>query len=140
MKKNIAREIVLRILRIVLVILLSFILYPYLIDFIEEHEEVITFGFVISSIIIYLIMLIISGIYLILKKFLFKSQFDNKNKLIIFLNHSLVILVLIFFTINFQDYLGFKYSVLSLFVIETFGVISVIYDEYFESDEKTQDD
>ena len=128
-KEKLIKEIVLRILRVLLVSSLSFLLYPYLIDFIKKYEDVFVIGFLISSIIVYIVMLLISLIYSILKTLLLGENFDNKNKLIVFLNHSIIILLLVFFTINFQDFLGIKYSILSLLILETFWFIEFLYDK-----------
>jgi len=127
-KEDLLKEIVLRLSRLIIVILFSFLLYSYLKDFIKRHEEIIVFIFVISSILIFISMKVIKGLYFVLKKILLGNQFDNKDRLIVFSQHFLIILMFIFFVIHFYPFLGDIYTVLVLLGIEIWGLLNSIYD------------
>ena len=129
-KQNLLKEIILRISRITIVSLLSYLLYPYLIGFIKNNEEIIGFSFVLSTIIIYIIMFVINSLYFIIKKKLLGNEFDKKKKLVLFLTHFIIILMFIFFTIKTHDYVGTKYTLLILLGLELFGLLNSIYDAY----------
>jgi len=127
-KEDLLKEIVLRFSRLVIVILFSFLLYSYLKDFIKRHEEIIIFIFVISSIFIFISMKVIKGLYFVLKKIIFGNQFDNKDRLIVFLQHFLIIIMFIFFVIHYYSFLGGTYIFLVLLGIEICGLLNSIYD------------
>jgi hypothetical protein len=135
-KESLLNEIILRVSRIAIVTLLSFLLYPHLISFIKKNEEIIGFSFVISSIIIYIVMLIISGIYFVLKKLLLGGNYDKKNKLITYVTHILIILIYIFLVIKTYDVFGTSYAFLGMLGLEIYGLLNSMYDKYTDSNKE----
>ncbi len=138
-KESLLNEIILRVSRIAIVILLSFLLYPHLISFIKKNEEIIGFSFVISSIIIYIVMLIISGIYFVLKKIIFGKSYDKKNMLITCIMHILIILIYIFLVIKTYDVFGMFYAFLGMLGLEIYGLLNSMYDEYTDSNKENME-
>lgn len=81
-------------------------------------------------------MQVFKGLYFVLKKILLGNQFDHKDKLIVFLQHFLIILMFIFFVIHFYSYLGDIYTILVLLGLELWGLLNSIYEAYTDSNTK----
>ena len=137
-KESLLKEFALRILRVLIVIYLGSLLYPYLTNFIEENDTYFDLGILFSSIIIYIITIIITIIYSYLRTFLW-GDFDDENDIIpTLINQSLIIFLFVLFAIKTHNSFGTKFTILFFLGIELFGFLYSVYDVYFKSDEENE--
>lgn len=134
-KKGLIKEIIARISRLIIVGILSLVLYPYLIDFINLYNVELSLGFLLSYFILLMIMLIVHFLYSVIKQFLLGQNFDANNNFIVLFFHSLLIALLVILTISFYDSFGLGFTILSLLIWETIGLSGNFVEENNELDE-----
>ncbi|WP_299124830.1 hypothetical protein [uncultured Tenacibaculum sp.] len=137
-KESLLKEFALRILRVLIVIYLGSLLYPYLTNFIEENDTYFDLCILFSSIIIYIITIITTTLYSYIRTFLW-GDFDDENDITpILIRQSLIIFLFVLLAIKSHNSFGTKFTILFFLGIELFGFLHSVYDIYFKSDEEDE--